>query len=121
MSTTPELYPDAAPAAGAVTDYAPDPSVAPRTLRSLFGLRIFLCVAAGGLALVKVFLSPPLSATFSGALTDTYPGLDPLLRALNLLVSGSLAVILALVLTTLLTQARLQAYLARENRELPGA
>ncbi len=102
------------------SESSPDPSVAPRTLQSLFQLRILLCVAAGGLALVKVFLSPPLSATLTGALIDTYPGLDPWLKVLNLLVSGLLAVTLALVLTTLLTQARLQAYLAREHRELPG-
>ena len=101
-------------------DATPDPSVVPRTLRSLFLLRILLCVAAGGLALVKAFLSPPLSAFITGAVTDTYPNLDPWLKVLNLLVSGLLAVALALVLTTLLTQARVQAHLAREDRGLPG-
>ena len=119
MSTTPLLPHDAEPFPG--SDATPDLSIAPRTLRSLFQIRILLCVAAGGLALIKVFLSPPLSAFFTGAVTDTYPGLDPWLKALNLLVSGLLAVVLSLVLTTLLTQARLQVHLAREQRELPGA
>ncbi len=117
----PVFSPDAAPSADAAgAESSPDLSVAPRTLRSLFGLRILLCVAAVGLALLKAFLSPPLSAFITGAVTDTYPGLEPWLKVLNLLVSGLLAVTLALVLATLLTQARLQAYLAREHRELPG-
>ena len=118
MSTPlPSLELDPLPGA----EYTPDPSIAPRTLRSLFQLRILLCVAAGGLALFKAFLSPPLSSFLVGAVMDTYPSLDPWLKVLNLLVSGLLAVALSLVLTTLLTQARLQAYLAREHRELPGA
>ncbi|MBV9128337.1 MAG: hypothetical protein JO117_09655 [Verrucomicrobia bacterium] len=80
----------------------------PRHLASLFVLRIMLYVCAAGLAIVKVLLSPPLLNYFLDVFSDLGPGLEGGLRALNLAVSGLLAVALALVVTTLFIQARLR-------------
>ena len=93
--------------------------VVPRTLRSLFLLRILLCVAATGLALCKILLVPPLSKFFLDIAQDpgVASGLEVWMRAADLVVSGLLAMALALVVATFLIQARIQAQVDREIAE----
>jgi hypothetical protein len=86
----------------------------PRHLRSLFVLRITLCFGAAGLALIKILLSPPLSQFFLDVFADYGSGLAAFMRALDLVISGLLAMFLALVIATYLIQARLQAHAERE-------
>jgi hypothetical protein len=92
--------------------------VLPGTLRSLFLLRIILCTAAGGLALIKILLSPPLAAVFLDIFSEVVSGLDAWMRAMNLIVSGLLGVALSLVIATFLIQARLQTQANKEAVEL---
>jgi hypothetical protein len=94
--------------------------VVPKTLRSLFMLRISLCVLAAGLALVKILLSPPSSGFFLDILRDTEiaAGLEVWMRAANLAISGLLAVTLSLVIATFLIQARLQSQVDREREDM---
>ena len=89
--------------------------VLPRTLRSLFLLRITLCTGAALLALVKIVLSPPVSTFFIDILADTSAGLESWMRVLNVVVSGLLAACLSLIITTLLIQARLKIEARRED------
>ena len=93
--------------------------VVPRTLRSLFLLRILFCVAATFLALAKVMLVPPLSKFFLDVTQDTNvaAGLEVWMRAGDLVVSGLLAMMLALVVCTFLIQARIQTQVDREISE----
>lgn len=97
--------------------------VVPKTLRSLFVLRISLCVAAAGLALIKILLSPPSSGFFQDILRDSEISsvLDVWMRAANLAVSGLLAMALALIISTFLIQARLQSQVDREQMDLQKA
>ncbi len=88
--------------------------VVPRTLRSLFLLRILLCVAATILALIKITLVPPLSKFFLDVSQDVAAGLEIWMHAADLVVSGVLAMTLALVVATFLIQARIQAQVDRE-------
>lgn len=96
-------------------DRALSEETVPHHLRSLFVLRIVLCTGAAGLALGKILLSPPLVNFFLDLLSDYGAGWPALFRATNLVVSGALAVFLALVITTYLIQARLQAEVERET------
>ena len=93
--------------------------VVPRTLRSLFLLRIMFCVAATILALAKIMLVPPLSKFFLDISqdTDVATGLAIWMHAADLVVSGLLAMMLALVVCTFLIQARIQAQVDREIAE----
>ncbi len=102
-------------------DHALSEETVPHHLRSLFVLRIVLCTGAAGLALGKILLSPPLVNFFLDLLSDYGPGWPALLRAANLVVSGTLAVFLALVVMTYLLQARLQAEVEREILTAAGA
>ncbi len=91
--------------------------VVPRTLQSLFVLRITLCVAAAILAVVKISLSPPSSAFLIDLLTNTpneHESLATWMNAANLIVSGLLATGLALIVGTYLIQARVLGFVARE-------
>lgn len=98
---------------------APSPEVireiAPRTLRSLFQLRIGLCVVATGLALFKVLFSPPLSKFLVDVLAEpaAAPGFSAWLQASNLVISGLLAITLALMTASFITQARVQRQVNR--------
>ena len=83
--------------------------VVPRTQRALYVLRISLCVAAGALALAKLNLVPPMSSFYVDVFSDRTLDLRPVVQALNLLVSGLLAVFLALIIATFLIQARVKA------------
>ncbi len=89
--------------------------VLPRTLRSLFLLRITLCTAGAALALVKIVLSPPVSTFFIDILSDTSAGLESWMKVLNVVVSGLLAACISLVITTFLIQARLKIEASRED------
>ena len=93
--------------------------VVPRTLRSLFLLRILFCVAATLLALAKIMLVPPLSKFFLDVTQDTNvaAGLEVWMHAGDLVVSGLLAMMLAMVVCTFLIQARIQAQVDREITE----
>ena len=91
--------------------------VVPRTLRSLFLLRILFCVAATILALAKILLVPPLSKFFVDISQDSAPGLEYWMHAADLVVSGLLAMTLAMVVCTFLIQARIQAQVDREITE----
>ena len=82
--------------------------VVPRTQRALYVLRISLCVVAAALAFAKLNLIPPLSSFYVDVLSDKTLDLRPSVQALNLLVSGLLAAVLALIITTFLIQARLR-------------
>ena len=84
-------------------------NVVPRTQRALYMLRIGLCVAAGALAFAKLNLIPPLSSFYVDVFSDRTLDLRPVVQALNLLVSGSLAVFLALIIATFFIQARVKA------------
>lgn len=92
----------------------------PRHLQSLFILRISLCILAAGLALLKVMLSPPLAGFFLDVFADLGPGLAAWLSATNLVVSGLLAVALALVVATFLMQARLRGQEAQSLLDIGG-
>lgn len=83
--------------------------VVPRTQRALYVLRISLCVVAGGLAFAKLNLIPPMSSFYVDVLSDRTLDLRPSVQALNILVSGLLAVLLALIVATFLIQARVKA------------
>ena len=83
--------------------------VVPRTQRALYVLRISLCVAAGALAFAKLNLIPPLSSFYVDIFSDRTLDLKPFVQALNLLVSGLLAIFLALIIATFLIQARIKA------------
>ena len=93
--------------------------VVPRTLRSLFLLRILFCVSATILALAKIMLVPPLSKFFLDVTQDSNvaSGLEIWMHAADLVVSGLLAMTLAMVVCTFLIQARVQAQVDREIRE----
>ena len=91
--------------------------VVPRTLRSLFLLRILFCVAATILALAKIMLVPPLSKFFLDVSQDIAAGLEIWMHAADLVVSGLLAMSLALVVSTFLIQARIQTQVDREIAE----
>jgi hypothetical protein len=88
--------------------------VVPRTLRSLFFLRILFCVAATVLGLAKIMLVPPLSKFFLDISQDIASGLEVWMHAADVVVSGLLAMMLALVVCTFLIQARVQAQVDRE-------
>lgn len=91
--------------------------VVPRTLQSLFVLRITLCAAAAILAVVKISLSPPSAAFLIDLLTNTGPEHETLstwMNAANLIVSGLLACGLALIVATFLIQARVLGFVGRE-------
>ncbi len=91
--------------------------VVPRTLQSLFVLRITLCTAAAVLAVVKICLSPPSSAFLIDLLTNTpndHESLSTWMNAANLIVSGLLATGLALIVATFLIQARVLGYVGRD-------
>ena len=91
--------------------------VVPRTLQSLFVLRITLCVAAAILAVVKISLSPPSSAFLIDLLTNTpseHETLSTWMNAANLIISGLLACGLALIVATFLIHARVLSFVAQE-------
>ena len=91
--------------------------VVPRTLQSLFVLRITLCTAAAILAVVKICLSPPSSAFLIDLLTNTpseHETLSTWMNAANLIVTGLLATGLALIVATFLIQARVLGFVSRE-------
>ena len=97
--------------------------IVPRTLRSLFVLRITLCVVAALLAVVKIALSPPASDFFMDLLTDTTTQRQVLanwFHALNLLFSGLLASVLALVIATFFIQARIRGHAEEELANTPA-
>ena len=97
--------------------------VVPRTLRSLFVLRIALCVAAAVLAVVKICLSPPCAAFLIDLLTNTpadSENLSTWMHAADLIISGLLASGIALVVATFLIQARVLGYVARETANEGG-
>ncbi len=83
--------------------------IVPRTQRALYVLRINLCVATGALAFAKLNLIPPMSSFYVDVFSDRTLDLRPVVQALNLLVSGLLAVFLALIIATFLIQARVKA------------
>ncbi len=92
--------------------------VVPRTLQSLFVLRISLCVAAAVLAVVKISLSPPSAAFLIDLLTnpgDDKEALSSWMNASNIIVSGLLASGLALIVATFLIQARVLGYVGGER------
>ena len=96
--------------------------IVPRTLRSLFVLRITLCVVAACLAAVKVALSPPASDFFLYLLTDTSTDQDILnkwFHVLNSIFSGLLASVLALVIATFFIQARIRGHAEEEVANAP--
>lgn len=98
--------------------------VVPRTLRSLFVLRITLCLVAAALAVAKISLSPPSAEFWLDLLTDTpaqHETLSSWMHAADILVSGLLASVLALVVTTLLIQARVLGHVGRETADEGGA
>lgn len=91
--------------------------VVPRTLQSLFVLRIALCAVAAVLAVVKICLSPPSSAFLIDLLTNTpndHEALATWMNAANLIVSGLLATGLSLIVATFLIQARVLGYVSRD-------
>ncbi len=98
--------------------------VVPRTLRSLFVLRITLCIAAAALAVAKITLSPPSAAFWIDLLTNTpneHESLSTWMHAADLLISGLLASVLALVIATFLIQARVLGYMDRDAASEGGA
>ena len=91
--------------------------VVPRTLQSLFVLRIALCAAAAVLAVVKICLSPPSAAFLIDLLTDTPSAQESLstwMHAADLIISGLLACGLALIVATFLIHARVLGFVAQE-------
>lgn len=98
--------------------------IVPRTLRSLFVLRITLCVVSALLAVVKILLVPPASDFFLDLLANTASDrhvLESWVGALNLLFSGLLACVLALVIATFFIQARIRSQAEQElNIDAPA-
>lgn len=97
--------------------------IVPRTLRSLFVLRISLCAVTAFFALLKVACSQPAS----GIILDL--SVDPTntngrelittwITDLNLLFSGLLASALALVIATFFIQARIRGHAEDEASEV---
>ena len=82
--------------------------VMPRTLRSLFVLRICLCLLAISLAVTRIILSPPVSTFLLSIFTDGTSGLEAWARAVNVVLSGLLATSLALIIATFFIQAKLK-------------
>ena len=94
--------------------------VVPRTLQSLFVLRIALCAATAVLAVAKITLSPPSSAFWIDLLANTpaeHESLATWMNAANLIVSGLLATGLALIVATFLIQARVLGYVGSAATE----
>ena len=94
--------------------------IVPRTLRSLFVLRISLCAVTGLLAVVKIGLSQPIAGIFLDLVTDpsNVSGRELLttwITDLNLLCSGLLASVLALVIATFFIQARIRGHAEEET------
>lgn len=96
--------------------------IVPRTLRSLFVLRITLCVSAALLAVAKVILVPPASDFLLDVVSDpsTHDILQNWVHALNLLTSGLLASVLALVVATFFIQARIRGHAEEEMTSAPA-
>lgn len=98
--------------------------IVPRTLRSLFVLRISLCGVAALLAVVKIMLSPPTSEFLIFLISndaDSHRILTDWDHTLNLLFSGLLAAVLALVIATFFIQARIRNQAEQElNIDAPG-
>ena len=95
--------------------------VLPRTLRSLFMMRICLCVVAILLALARITLSPPIAPFLISIFTDGTTNLDAWARSGDVLVSGLLAAFLALIIATFFIQARLKAQADEYRAELRAA
>ena len=94
--------------------------IVPRTLRSLFVLRITLYVVAGALGIVKVLLSPLFTELFVYLVSTPNTDLNAvngLVHTLNLLCSGLLASVLALVVATYFIQARIRNHAETETTE----
>lgn len=92
--------------------------IVPRTLRSLFVLRITLCVVAALMGLVKAALSPTASDFFLYLLTDTSTdqnAFNTWFHTLNVLFSGLLAAVLALIVATFFIQARIRGHAEEET------
>ena len=90
--------------------------VVPRTLQSLFVLRIGLCVATAILSIIKICLSPPSSAFLIDLVTNTpseHESMSTWVNAGNLIISGLLSSGLALIIATFLIQARVLGYVGR--------
>ena len=98
--------------------------IVPRTLRSLFVLRITLCGVAALLAVAKIVLSPPTSGFFLDLLANTQKDREVLtdwVLRLNLLSSGLLACVLAVVIATFFIQARIRSQAEEElNIDAPA-
>ncbi len=96
--------------------------IVPRTLRSLFVLRITFCVVAAALALVKICLVRPTSEHILDVISDvsTRDLFQSWFSALNLLVSGLLASLLALVVATFFIQARIRGHAEQEMIAAPA-
>ena len=95
--------------------------IVPRTLRSLFVLRITLYVVAACLALIKILLSPPSSDFILSIVTDPttdHDKLNNLVHAMNLMFSGLLASVLAVVIATYFIQARIRGHADEETTDL---
>ena len=87
--------------------------IVPRTLHSLFVLRITLYVTAACLAVTKIILSPPASDWILSVITDPntdHDKLNALVRALNVMFSGLLATVIAVVIATYLIQGRIRGH-----------
>lgn len=94
--------------------------IIPHTLRSLFVLRISLCVVVACLAVAKICLVPPAAGFFLDLLTNNASERELVtgwMHGLDMVVSGLLATALALVIATFFIQARLQGYAQREAAE----
>ena len=98
--------------------------IVPRTLRSLFVLRITLCVVAALLAIMKILCSSPMSDNIVDLLANTSsdrPVLNNWFHNLNLLASGVLACVLAVVIATFFIQARIRTQAEQElNIDAPA-
>ena len=87
--------------------------IVPRTLHSLFVLRITLYVVAGCLAVAKFVSSPPWSDQILQVVTDPNVDHDKLLslvRALSITFSGLLATLIAVVIATYFIQGRIRGH-----------
>ena len=87
--------------------------IVPRTLHSLFVLRISLYVVAGCLAIAKFVSSPPWSDQILQVVTDPtvdHDKLNSLVRALSVTFSGLLATVIAVVIATYFIQARIRGH-----------
>ena len=98
--------------------------IVPRTLRSLFVLRITLCAVVAGLAVVKIACSAPFSSwalDILASMPSDRPIYSELISQLNLLSSGLLACALALVIATFFIQARIRSQAEQElNIDAPS-